>query len=160
MTRAALLLAPLLLAACGYTTRRLEAFPTARTIAVVPFTSPGYRRDVDLRLTQAVVAEIQARTSYALTAPGQADLVISGVLDLGESVTLQRGDRTPIEKRAQGSLAVTIRDRSGHVRKEYQVYDTVDFTPGRQNETLEGYAYDEWTRRLAVRVVEGLEADL
>lgn len=147
--------------ACGYSTRRLEAFPRARTIAVIPFTSPGFRRDVDLRLTQAVVEEIRARTSYAFAPPGQADLVLRGVMNVGEAVLLQRGDRTPIEKRLQGSLSVTVRDgRTGRVLKEYEAYDTLDFTPDRQGETLEGYAYDAWTRRVAIRVVQGLEAGL
>lgn len=158
---ALVLLALLALASCGYSTRRLEAFPRARTIAVLPFTSSGFRRDVDLRLTQAVVEEIRARTSYAFAAPTQADLVLSGTMSVGEAVLLQRGDRLPIEKRLQGSLAVTVRDRrTGRVVKQYDAYDTVDFTPDLQGETLEGFGYDAWTRRVAIRVAQGLEAGL
>lgn len=82
-------------------------------------------------------------------------------MTVGEAVLIQRGDRTPIEKRVQGSLDVKIKDRrTGRVVKEYQAYDTVDFTPDPRGETLESFGYDEWTRRVAVRVVQGLEAGL
>jgi len=156
-----LLLTTVLATACGYSTQRLEAFPRARTIAVIPFTSPGYRRDVDLRLTQAVVEEIRARTSFAFASPATADLLLKGTMNVGESVLLQRGNRTPIEERLQGSLSVVVTDRrTGRELKAYEAYDTVDFTPNRLGETLESTGYETWTRRVAVRVVQGLEAGL
>ncbi len=147
--------------ACGYSTQRLDAFPSARTIAVIPFQSPGFRRDLDLRLTQAVVDEIRSRTSYGLGAATSADLILSGVMTADETVTLQRADRQIVQKRLQGALDVTITDRrSGRVLKTYRAYDTVTFTPGRQGETLEGSAYTDWVGRVALRVVQGLEAGL
>ena len=147
--------------ACGYSTQRLDAFPNARTIAVLPFTSPGFRRNLDLRLTEAVVDAVRARTSYGLGAPASADLLLSGVMTADEVVTLQASDRQVIEKRLQGALQVTIKDRrSGRVLKTYRAYDTVTFTPDRQGETLEGSAYQDWVERVALRVVQGLETGL
>lgn len=161
MRSALLLLLLATLAACGYSTQRLDAFPNARSIAIVPFQSPGFRRDLDLRLTQAVVDAIRARTSYSIGAPGSADLVLSGVMVADEVVTLQRASREVVEKRLQGDLQVTIKDRrSGRVVKTYRAYDTVTFTPGRQGETLEGSAYDQWVQRVALRVAQGLETGL
>ncbi len=154
-------LALLALGACGYTTRPLDQFPSARTVAVLPFTYPGYRRDVDLRLMQAVVREIRARTSYGFASPETADLLLDGTMDVSEAVTLENAERRAVEKRVQGGVRVRVRDRrSGRVLKTYRADDTTDYVPDRFGETLEGFGYDEWTRRVAVRVVQGLEADL
>lgn len=155
------ILACLTSSACGYSTQRLDAFPNARTIAVIPFQSDGYRRDLDLRLTQAVVTEIRGRTSYALGSPASADLLLSGTMQADEVVTVQRGDRRVVQKRLQGALNVTITDRrSGRVLKTYRAYDTATYTPGIQGESLEGSAYSEWVGRVALRVVQGLESGL
>jgi hypothetical protein len=149
------------LPACGYSTRRLTVLEGSRTIAVLPFTSPGYRRDLDLRLTQAVVEEIRARTSLAIGAPPSADLVLSGVTEAETPVLLQAVDRSVIQQRLKGSTVVTITDRrSGRVVKQFRVYATTDFGPGRDGESLEGSATDEWTRRTALRIVDNLEPGL
>jgi hypothetical protein len=146
------------LPACAYSTRRLAVLEGARTVAVLPFTSPGYRRDLDLLLTQAVVREIRARTSLAIGAPSSADLLLTGVMDAETPVLLQGVDRAVIQQRLKGTTDVTLTDRrNGRVVKRFSVYATTDFGPGRSGESLEGSATDEWVRRMAVRVVESLE---
>ena len=108
-----------------------------------------------------MVDEIRSRTSYGLGAATSADLLLTGVMTAGEVVTLQRASREVVQKRVQGALQVTVKDRrSGRVLKTYRAYDTVTFTPGRQGESLEGSAYTEWVRRIALRVVQGLETGL
>lgn len=144
--------------ACGYSTRRLIDLPAARTIAVSTFTNTGYRRDMELRLTQAVLAALRARTSFAIGSPESADLVISGAMSASESViTLDENDQ-PIQKRLAGQLDVRVTDRrSGQVVKSYVARAQTEYTPDRFGESLDGSATDEWARRLAERVVQGLE---
>jgi hypothetical protein len=144
--------------ACGYSTRRLTEVRGARTIAVLPFTSPGYRRDLDLRLTQAVVERIRASTSLAIGSPASADLVLRGEMDAETPVLLQAVDRTVIQQRLKGTARITVTDRrSGRVVRQFPVYATTDFAPGRDGESLEGSATEEWVRRTAIRIVDGLE---
>ena len=148
-----------LCASCGYSTRRLTSLPGARTIAVSTFTNTGYRRDMELRLTQAVLAALRARTSYAIGSPESADLVISGAMSASESViTLDEADQ-PLQKRLAGQLDVRVTDRrSGRVLKSFVARAQTEYTPGRWGETLDGSATDQWARRLAERVVQGLES--
>jgi hypothetical protein len=147
--------------ACGYSTRRLTSeLGSARTISVLPFANTGFRRDLELRLTQAVVEELRARTSLALATADRADLLLQGTVTAGESVVIQDEDRNdPILKRLEGGVQVRVTDRrTGAVVKEFNVADVVEFAPGRRGQSLAGSATDEWARRVAQRVVQGLEA--
>lgn len=159
---AAALAALVLLAACGYSTRRLADLPAgARTIAVRTFENQGFRRDLELRLTQAVVEEIRARSSYAIGSLAGADLVLSGVMTAEESVVTQDADRNAVQKRLGGTLDVVITDRrTGAVVKRYRASASTEFTPDLRGESLEGSATDEWARRIAERVVQGFERGL
>lgn len=145
-------------AACGYTTTRLDAWPEARTVAVVPFENTGYRRDLELRLTQAVADEIRARTSLALTTPAAADLVVSGQVDASEQTVIQNLDRTAALQRLDGTLTVTVRERrTGRVLRQQDVSTYQEFRPGRLEERVDGRTTDAWVARVARRVVDLLE---
>jgi hypothetical protein len=159
MRFALLLLAVLApLGACGYSSRRLSELGPARTIAVTTFQNEGYRRDLELRLTQAVIQEVRARTDYAIGSPSHADVVLSGTMRAGESVITQDADDNVIQKRLYGSLDVTLTERAtGRVIKAWTVGAQSEFAPDRHGETLEGSATDDWVRRLAERVVQGFE---
>jgi hypothetical protein len=147
-----------LVAGCGYRTTRLEAFPAARTIAVLPFQDRGFRRDLDLRLTQAVVAEIRARTRYALAAPGSADLVLAGEMSAGEQVTTLSADREPLQERILGRVEITLTERAtGRVVRRTTVSEFAEWRPGAPGESYAGSASDEWVLRMAQRVVQALE---
>jgi hypothetical protein len=163
--RVAAAVALVVLAACGYTTRRLESFAPRTTIAVVPF-EHGFYRDLDLRLQQAIAEQVRARTPYQLATPDDADLVISGRFGESRPVILQRVDRSIILQRLQGTASVTVTERrSGRVVKSYDVYAISEFMPDQPGGLLspttpdlaEDQAISEWTRRLAIDVVEGLE---
>jgi hypothetical protein len=43
------------------------------------------------------------------------------------------------------------------VVKTYVAHGQTEFTPDRYGQSVEGSAYDEWVRRVAERVVQGLE---
>lgn len=146
------------LCACGYSTRRLADLDGARTVAVSTFSNLGFRRDLELRLTQAVLAEVRARTTLAIDSPARADLVIGGDMQADEDVVTLDADNNPVQKRLYGSLRVTVTDRrSGRVVRSFTAKGQADFTPGRDGESLEGSATDEWVRRVAIAVVQGLE---
>ena len=163
MTRRSLLLGLcLLLTACsGYSTSRIESFPGARNIAVLPFQNTGFRRDLELRLTEAVLREIRGRTSFGLATPETADLVLSGeITDVREQLLVQGGDRQAVQKRLFGVVVVRVTERAtGRVVKERAVADREEFETGVRGQSLDTSATDEWARRLAVRIVQVLERD-
>jgi outer membrane lipopolysaccharide assembly protein LptE/RlpB len=149
----------LALTGCGYSTRRLTELPTStRTIAVMTFQNQGFRRDMELRLSQAVVDEVRARTHYAIGSADSADVLLSGSMVANESVVTLDEDDSALQKRLYGEVHVTLTDRrSGRVLKQYVAKDFIEYTPDRFGESLEGSATDEWVRRVAERVVQGFE---
>jgi len=147
------------LATCGYSTARLDGLGAgARTIAVRPFENRTFRRDLELELTGRVLDELRARTSYGLASLDAADYVLEGWVSAGEAVGLQRVDREVVLEQYRGRAHAILRDRrSGRVVREYDVQAVTSFTPGAGGESLEGSATAELTRRLAIRIVQGLE---
>lgn len=148
---------PPLVGCSGYTTQRIDAFPSARTIAVRTVVNEGFRRDLELRLQQAIADELRARTSYALATPAQADLILEARMRADEQLLVQGENRVPIEKLLEGGVQVVLTDRSGRVLRADTVAAQAEFLVGRYGESLDGSATDEWTRRLAIRVVQFLE---
>ncbi|MDJ0521374.1 MAG: LPS assembly lipoprotein LptE [Planctomycetota bacterium] len=159
LIRSVLILVLLLGAACsGYSTQRLEDFPRARTIAVVPFTNTGFRRDLELRLSQAVATELRARTSYAQTTPQSADLLLTGSMAAEETPIVLDDEGRVVQKRLEGWIDVRVVERaSGRVLREGRVRALEEVRPGTGGESVEGSASDEWVRQLAERVVQLLE---
>jgi hypothetical protein len=153
------LLACATIAACSYSTKRLTAFPSARTIAVVPFENTGFRRELEMRLSMAVANEIRARTSLAPGLPETADLVLTGSMGADEFAIGLDENGAVIQKRLQGWLRFEVRDRaSGRVVRRGTVQAVEEFRPGTAGESLAGSATDEWVRRIAERVVQSLES--
>lgn len=159
MPRAAAgVLALLIACGCSYSTKRLTDFPSARTVAVVPFENTGYYRDLELRLTQAVVTEIRARSSLALATPQTADLLVRGKMTAREwAIGLdERG--AVIQKRLEGSLALEVVQRvGGRVLRRTTVSANQEFRPGVRGEGFDTTGTEEWTRRIAEQVVQMLE---
>lgn len=152
-------LAALAIQACGYSTARLDDLGGgARTIAVMPFENRGFRRDLELRLTEVVLDQVRARTSYGIAWPSKADYVLSGWMNADENVGLQREDRSVVQSQYRAIAHVVLTDRrSGRIVREYDVQSVTEFTPGMGGETLLGSATEEVLRRLAIRIVQGLE---
>jgi len=153
-----LLLSAVCLASCNYSTKRLTDFPSARTIAVLPFENTGFYRDLDLRLTQAVTTEIRARTSLGYASPASADLLLRGRMTAREwAIGLDNMGRV-IQKRLEGWLDFEVVERtSGRVLRKGTVSSNYEFRPLVQGESLDTTGTEEWTRRIAEQVVQGLE---
>ena len=143
---------------CGYSTRRLTDFPAAKTVGVLPFTNTGFRRDLELVLTQAVVREVRARTDFAIAHPSRADLVIRGATTAQESVTgLSPGDDV-FQRRLVGTLDVEVVDRARDtVVRRARLVANEEFRPLLAGEGLETSAREEWARHLAEQVAQLLE---
>ena len=156
----AALLVALLTAGCqGYSSQRLTDFPSARTIAIVPFTNTTFYRDLELRLSQQVANEIRARTNLGFASVDRADLLLSGHMYAREVPTvLAAEDGGVIQKRLEGWLEVVVTDRAtGRVVRRQRVATTAEWREGVVGESLEGSATDEWTRRIAEQVAQVLE---
>ncbi len=152
------LVAAAVVAACsGYTTKRIDAFPGARTIAIRPVTNRGFRRDMELRLAQALADEIRARTSYAIATPATADLILETEMEAGEAVLVQGEEREPIQKLLQGSVDVRVVDRRGRILRGDRLSAQAEYLVGRFGESLDGSATDTWARQMAIRIVQFLE---
>ena len=150
----------LLASACsGYSTKRLTDFPNARTIAVVPFTNTGFRRDLELQLSQQVAQEIRARTNLGFGGVHDADLILTGHMRADEVPTvLDREDGSVIQKRLAGWLEVVVTERAtGRVVRRSRVATTAEWRENVLGESLAGSARAEWTRRLAEQVAQVLE---
>jgi len=147
---------------CGYRTERLDAFPYARSVAVMPFENTGFRRGLEDRLTQAVADEVRGRTNYALGAPATADILLGGAVTANEqALVLEKDTRDPLQKRLAGNVEVVVRDRrTGRELKRARVVAYAEFRPGVDGESLEGSATNEFVRRLAERIVQVLEPGL
>ncbi len=144
---------------CGYRTERIEAFPMARTVAVTPFVNKGFRRDLELHLTQAVVDEVRSSTSYAIGSPTTADLVISGEMLAWEQVTTLTKERQPLQKRLGGRIDVVLTERAtGRVLKRTSVWTWAEYLAEDSLDAQRATAGSEWVRRAARQVAEVLES--
>lgn len=112
------------LGGCGYSSKSL--YSTAyKTIAVPIFGNKTFRRDWELRLTEAVDKSIEARTPYKLTPRERADTVLVGeIVDIQESVLTRRfAANLPRETELVVTVNFTWKDaRTGRVlmqRKDF-----------------------------------------
>jgi hypothetical protein len=144
---------------CGYSTRRLVSAPGVSSVAVAQFENDTFRRDLEFRLTRAVAEEVRARTSWRIESPGRADAILTGTIRSAETTVLSEDPNgKPELQRYRVLLEVTLTERaSGRVIRHWHVGDAQEWSEGRFGESLDGYATDEVVRRLAERVVAGLE---
>ena len=79
------------LAGCGYLTQR--PFPTdIRTIHVEMFHSKEFRRELEFRLTEALIKRIEMDTPYRIAPKRTADAVLSGDMMRYFEGVLERDD--------------------------------------------------------------------
>ncbi len=148
-------------ACSGYSTERLTDFPSARTVAVMPFENTGFRRDLELRLSQAVASELRARTSLAPATATSADLLVTGSMAAGETPIVLDENGAVVQRRLDGWLDVKIIERaSGRIVRQGRLQALEEVRPGVAGESVDGSGSDEWVRRLAERVVQALERPL
>ena len=115
---AALILAGM--SGCGYSSKTLYS-TSYKSIAVPIFGNKTFRRDWELRLTEAIDKSIEARTPYKLTPRDKADTVLVGeIVDIQESVLTRRyGANLPRETELVVTVNFTWKDaRTGRVLME------------------------------------------
>lgn len=166
----ALLLAGALLGGCsadprlGYSTESL--YPTdVRTVAV-PIWVRGkevYRRDIEIRLTEAVIKRLQQDTPYRIADRGEADTELTGELVLVEQQVLSYNPETGQPRQLEVVITVNFqwKDlRTGEVlmqRKGFRMRS--DYIPQSPfGETFVDGSEDV-LNKLARQVVEQMELD-
>lgn len=113
------LAATMLLAGCGYNQSGSDKnTPDAgyrwnslfredvSSVAVPVFTNKSFRRGVELRLTQAVVKNLEAHAPYKVVPRERADTVLEGQITNVEVNTLYRDFRTNLPREQQMTLTL------------------------------------------------------
>ena len=123
----------ILLSGCGYTTRR--PFPeTVATVHVEMFHSKDFRKDLEFKLTEAVVKRIETDTRYRIAPRKQADTILSGELVEVRQATLGNDFRTDLPRETGATFVISLRwkdQRTGKILAERQrfAYTTTYIPP-------------------------------
>jgi rubredoxin len=147
----------------GYTTNSMFS-DTIKTVAVSMFdrSKDVYRRDVEIRLTEAIQKRVQQNTPYRLAKRGRADSELTGELvKISQQVLSYNGvTGQPNEMEAVFTINFTWKDRHGNVlvkRDNFQVSGT--YIPGDPfNETF-FQGGEDIINRAAKLIVEQMESD-
>ena len=125
---------------------------------VLPFGTAAHGKIIDALLT---IDELRARGTMGIAEPTRADVVLSGEMSASEDVIGQDDERRPLEKRLRGTLKIVLRERAtGRILREATLQEIEEYRPDADGRALEGPATDAWTRRMARRAVDALEAPL
>lgn len=165
LTLATMLTATLLVSAgCGYTTA--SQYPTDVETVFVPIWTRGqdvYRRDLEMRLTEAIQKEIVKTTDYKITTRAKADTELSGRIERISQQVLSRNPETGLSRELEVTfhLSFTWKDlRNGRIRKEvtnFKVSDSYVTDPALREGFFEGS--ESAINRAARRIVEQMESD-
>jgi len=132
-----------------------------QTVAVPVFTNVGFHRGLELRLTQAVIRQLEAQAPYKVVPLERADTVLEGQLTAVTTATLDRDFQTNLPREQRMTLSVDLlwKDlRSGRIlveRKSIQ-QDAVYF-PSLGEGQFAGL--QQAIERLAMAIVQELQAD-
>ncbi len=155
------------LAACGYqlrgTGRSLP--PTVKTMAIPVFKNLTTRYQLDLKLTQAVINEMVARSKVAIeTDPAKADAVLEGeVVSFAAKPVAFTGqtqaDRYTITVTARISLRDRATGKTIFSNPSFVYMEEYQIPPGRDFESVQSDAIDrvseKFARSLVVAILEG-----
>src|SRR5947209_5996378 len=104
-------------AGCGYSSKSL--YPASvNTVAVPIFGNKTFRREWEMRLTEAIDKNIEYRTPYKLAPQGKADTLLTGeIVDIQEQVLTRRyGPNIPRETQLTLVVDFTWKDlRTGRI---------------------------------------------
>jgi len=155
-----ILLLPLLLVGCGYSSKPLYR-QSISTVAVPVFSNKTYRREWEMRLTEALDKQIESRTPYKIADKSTADSVITGtIVDIHEDVLTRRtGFNLPRETQLTVVIDFVWKDaRSGRIiveRKNFNRSATEIPQTGERVTDAEQSAVE----RLAAAIVDQLQTD-
>ncbi|MDX2039586.1 MAG: LPS assembly lipoprotein LptE [Isosphaeraceae bacterium] len=143
---------------CGYTLRP-PFNDSIRTVYVPVFRSVSFRRDVNLKLTEAVQKEIRTRTPFKVVgSPDGADSILEGSVDFADkNLVVENPYNLPRQLTATLTVSVTWTDtKAGRkVTEPVVVSEIVNFIP----EVGEGSeaAFQKACERLARQIVGMME---
>ncbi|HOD81567.1 MAG: hypothetical protein BWX88_03002 [Planctomycetes bacterium ADurb.Bin126] len=148
----------------GYTFQ--SPYPSTVKTVAVPMWNRGalvYTRNLEMRLTEAIVKHIELLTPYKVTEPARADTRLNGTIDqVQQQVTSFNTDTgRPREKMITITVSFVWQDlRSGKElvrRKRFR--ETGTFLPSAPLDQDQFQGYEDTINRLARRIVEELEAE-
>lgn len=161
MTLALVALAP---PGCGYSIR--PPYDTSiRTVHVPIFRSYTFREDMNLRLTECVIKEIERRTPYKVVgSPEGADTTLSGIVNyVDKNILVENPNNLPRHLIATVNATVTWEDNRPRPSREKDkkapptvvVFENVPFYPELGETASLGYqkAFD----RMAQQIVSMME---
>jgi outer membrane lipopolysaccharide assembly protein LptE/RlpB len=161
----AALTAVVVLAGCGPYTMESQYRPGIRTVYVPVWTRGRdvYRRDIEMRLTEAIQKRIEQDTPYKLTTRDRADTELRGQLKAISQQVLSKNPETgqPRDMEVTYAVSFTWEDlRTGEIlvdESNFRVSDTyITAAPVAENFSDGSEAV---INRLARRIVEKMEAD-
>ena len=146
---------------CGYTLRA-PYDRTIRTVYVPVFRSFSFREDLNLKLTEEVIKEVERRTPYrVVSSREEADTILSGtVMYANKYVSVVNPNNLPRQIMNELTAEVTWEDVRGGVDLEkapptVRLSETVpSFVELGETATL---AYDQAIKRMAVDIVNMME---
>ncbi|MHC4917520.1 MAG: LPS assembly lipoprotein LptE [Planctomycetota bacterium] len=116
-----------------------------------------YRRDIEIRLTEALVKRVEAETPYKVVGKGRADTELSGTLVEVEQQVLSFDPRSGMAREIQMRLIVdfTWRDlRTGKPIVEERISSTSEYIPPHPFSEDFFQGSEHTINRLAQRIVE------
>lgn len=122
-----------LLSGCGYSTQR--PFPqNVQTVYVEMFQNRDFRKDLEFRLSEAVIKRLEMDSNYRLASRSQADTIVSGEIVEVRQNTLGDDFRTDLPRETAVTFVVSFRwkdQRSGKILAERRrvSYTTTYITP-------------------------------
>jgi hypothetical protein len=164
----------LLLVGCGYNQsgaddNRLEGGYTWNTlyrediqsVAVPVFTTTDFRRGVEIRLTEALIKQLEANAPYKVVPAERADTILEGQVTSATVQTINREWYTNLPKTQALTLTVdfTWKDlRTGRILAQRQGYQQrVNYYPPLGEGEFIGT--QEAIEKLALGIVQQLQAD-
>ena len=153
-----MMLAVAMLSGCGYAAKR--PFPeSVRTVYVDMFQSKEFRREIEMRLTEAVRKRIDMDTDYHNAPRNRADTVLTGEVKEFRVTAFADDFRTGLPREKVGQLVVSFRwqdVRTGRILAENpNLIQSASYVPSLGETEFDGLskAIDD----IAERIVESME---
>ena len=148
----------------GYTFQ--SPYPsTVKTVAVPMWNrgAPVYTRNLEMKLTEAVVKHIELLTPYKVTEPARADTRLSGTIDLVQQQITSFDTDTGRAREKMVTITVSFVWQDLRTGKELvrrtRFRETGVFLPHAPLDEDLFQGYEDTVNRLARRIVEELEAE-
>lgn len=146
---------------CGYTLRP-PVEPTVKTVYVPIIQGNIYQRDLNIRLTEAVIKQIETRTPFKVVgSPEGADTTLAGLLYFADKNTvLENPNNLPRQLTTTLSCYVRWSDnRDDAVKRSTDVVAVTenDFLYPELGETAQATGYQKVIDRMARDIVDMME---